>query len=298
MVGSRLVYTAEESRHWASNISFARIKFVKFERRFLMRRILIVIGTLVMGALALVYSLTPPIIIHFSEAEMQRMIAQRIPYEVRSSGVDIKVTNVALTLGDDNKAGVVAIFDAAGLTLEGDGRVDVRSDIHYEKGQFFLGDIKKENIQFNWSENSVATLSEFGESLKNLLNRETEEAAQGNNSERKEVLDKVNVYAQAKLEEDAGKALDAFLGRVPVYDLNKNFGMMKLAAFAMDDVVISSEGVTAHLSVQSFILRVASIVLTFLAFAVVWVIQWKPAFVWSTFKKQVLDNEDKIRRIP
>lgn len=262
-----------------------------------MKRILFYFGTVIFGALALVYFLTPPITVSFSEAEMQERLKQHIPYEVEKNFTRILVKDAKVTLFDGNKIGIVSKFDAAGVTLEGQGVANVRSGIRYEDGKFYLSDIQKENIEFVWSENSNDTISEVSQTVKNLLIRETQEAEQGEDKERKAGAKKLNSYVEDQLSVDANDYLNAFLGSVPVYDLNAKDMGMKAVALALDSVEISSQGVTAYLSVQTFIVRVAGIVFTFLMFALFFgngmLIRLGISWGWKALK----DDDDKVRRI-
>jgi hypothetical protein len=262
-----------------------------------MKRFLIIFGGVVLGALALIYLLVPPINVTFSKEEMQERIAAHIPYEVETGLARILFREADVTLNDDNTVGVIAKFDAAGFTLEGDGVGDVRSSIRYNDGRFYLADISKENIQFNFSKNSNDTIGEVGQTMKNLLKRETDEAEQGTDAARKEKMRGVNTFVEERLQKEAEEKLNVFLGSVPIYDLNRQDVGMKAVALALEDVVISSKGVIARLSVQTFIARVAAIVLSFLCVAIFFghgiLIKLGLHFGY----KALVADEEKVRRI-
>lgn len=260
------------------------------------KRILFYFGAMVLGLLALVYFLTPPITVSFSEAEMQKNLKHHIPYKIEQSATRILVKDAKVTLFDDNTIGVVSNFDATGVTLEGQGVANLRSGVRYKDGKFYLSDIQKEDVKFVWSENSQDTIGEVGQALTNLLQRETQEAEQGEDQERKDTVKKLNAYVEDQLRVDANKYLNSFLSSVPVYDLNEKDMGMKAVALALNRVEISSQGVTAHLSVQTFIARVAAIVFSLLMFALIFGhgILIRLGISWGL---KALKDDENVRRI-
>lgn len=233
----------------------------------MLRRILIYLLTFSLAILGLAYIFAPPQIIEITEAQIAEGLADNLPYEV-DNGVLVTVRSATAQLSDANKIIVSAQFEATGFTLEGSGTANVDSAIRYEKGRFYLSELKHDNVTFEFSENSDSTISDVRSTLEGILQRETEEATSSADQERIERLTGANEYFETTLREDAINLLDSVLGSFPVYDLNDADGRLKLAALALDDVEITSEKVRVTLSLQTLIKTVAGILGTFLLLVV------------------------------
>lgn len=233
-----------------------------------MRRILILILLIVLAALVAAFLFVPPQIVEINEAQIEQGLEENLPYRVDKGAVSVTVQDATVQLSDEGKIVLAAQFDASGLTLEGIGSATINSAIRYDDGKFYLSDLKHENIDFQFSENSNDTISEVRSALEGILRRETEEANASKDDDRVDQLAKANEYYETRLQTDAVNALDEFLGSFPVYNLNRSGGSMRIAALALDDVEITSEKVLVRLSLQTLIMRLAAIVGTFLLFAI------------------------------
>ena len=234
----------------------------------MIRKTSILVLSLVLAVLVGAFILAPPQIVEINEAQIEQGLEENLPYRVDRGAVLVTVQDATVQLSDEGKIVLNAQFDAAGLTLEGIGSATITSAIRYDDGKFYLSDLKHENIDFQFSENSSDTISDVKSALEGILRRETDEATAGEDDERVDQLAKANEYYEKRLKTDAIDALDKFLGSFPVYNLNQAGGRMRIAALALDDVEITSEKVLVSLSLQTLIIRLTAIVGTFLLFAI------------------------------
>ena len=214
------------------------------------------------------FFLVPPQIVEINVAQIEKGLEGNLPYHVDKGLISVTVQGATVQLSDEGKIVLDAQFDATGLTLEGIGSATINSVIRYDDGRFYLSDLKHENIDFQFSENSNDTISDVKSALEGILRRETDEATASEDDERVDQLAKANEYYEKRLKTNAIDALDNFLGTFPVYNLNQAGGRMRIAALALDDVEITSDKVLVSLSLQTLIIRLAAIVGTFLLFAI------------------------------
>ena len=230
----------------------------------MLRRILVYFLTFSLAALGLAFVLVPPYIVEITEAQIAEGLDENLPYEV-NNGVLVNVRSATVQLSNENKIVLEAQFDARGLTLEGKGTANVASSLRYENGEFYLSDLKHDNVVFAFSENSESTISDVRSTLEGILRRETEEADSSGDNDRIGRLTEANEYYETALREDALNLLDSVLGSFPVYDLNQvNDSRFRLAALALDDVEITSQKILVTLSVQRLLISLAGILGTFL----------------------------------
>lgn len=235
-----------------------------------MRRVLKIILLLALGLLCLAYLFVPAKTFEFSQAEVEEAVMNKLPYEISKGFVTITVRAAELEFRKDNKVGVEASFEAKGLTLEGEGQATIQTGIRYDNGSFYLSDLAKENIHFEFSENSKGTISDVKSTIANILQREQDEAAVSGDADKAESVEGVKEYASKKLQSDAEEALESFLKSIPIYSLRNQGGKLWLAALALEDVKISEGNVTAVLSFQILIARAAGAV--FSCFLIVFVV--------------------------
>ncbi len=226
-----------------------------------MRKFAIYTCVLLLAMLALAYVFAPPYQATFTQAQIEAEIAKQLPKDIDKALTKIHVKEGVVDLRDDNKVAIATRFDVQGFTLEGTGTVDVVTRIRYESGAFYLTDLRKENLQFTFSDNSKDTLGDVKSAFDRILKRETEEAGDKGDEQRQKTAAKVSNYVQTQLRSDANAALDSFLKSVPIYSLNNQGGVMRIAALALKDVTITDDTVTATLTFQTFIQRIAGGVL-------------------------------------
>lgn len=256
-----------------------------------MRKFAIYTCLALLALLTLAYVFAPPYQVSFTQAQIEAEIAKQLPKDINKALTKIHVKDGTVDLRDDNKVAIATHFDVEGFTLEGEGTVDVVTRIRYDRGSFFLADLRKENLQFTFSENSKDTLGDVKSAFDKILKRETAEAEDTGNTQRQETANKVSTYVQTQLRDDANAALDSFLTSVPIYSLNRQGGAMQVAALALQDVSITDETVTATLSFQTFIQRIAGGVLIalFLIFTQFWQLF---AFFKGTAKARADEGRD------
>lgn len=222
-----------------------------------MRKFAIYTCLTVLALLAAAYIFAPPYKATFTQTQIEAELAKQLPKQINKALTETTVTEGIVDLRDNNKVAIKAAFDVRGFTLEGTGSADVTTGIRYEGGRFYLSDLRKENIAFTFSDNSKNTLGDVKSAFDKILKRETNEAEESGNEQRQETAKKVTDYVQTQLRTDANAALDTFLGSVPVYSLNGKGGVIEIAALALKDVSITDETVTATLTFQTFIQRIA-----------------------------------------
>ena len=235
---------------------------------YFMRKFAIYTCLILLALLAAAYVFAPPFKATFTQAQIEAELAKQLPKQINTALTKINVTKGTVDLRDNNKVAIKAAFDVRGFTLEGVGSADVITGIRYDAGRFFLSDLRKENISFTFSDNSKDTIGDVKSAFNKILTRETEEAENSDNEARKATAIKVSAYVQTQLRSDANAALDTFLGSVPVYSLNGQGGAMQIAALALKDVSITDDTITATLSFQTFIQRIAGGVFVVLFFLV------------------------------
>lgn len=214
-------------------------------------------------SLVAAYVFVPPITIEIQKSQLDREIAERLPYEVDRLIGTVTVNEATVQLGADGKMALQAEFEAKGVTLEGTGTATVLSSVRYGRGKFYLSDLTRDNIEFTLSENSNKNIAETRSFIDNVLNREIEEAEAGDDVGRIADLNAKDSYLKTGLEQDALNVLDEFIANFPVYDLNQSGdGLAYIAmAMAMDDVEIAEDKIVATLSLQTFFKRLAVAVL-------------------------------------
>ncbi len=227
-----------------------------------MWRVIKNIALLLLGILGLLYLFLPVKVIEFSQQDVDKAIKSQIPYVIEAGIARITVHAAALKLRQENVMYVSTSFEASAITLEGEGDSNFESGIRYQNGNFYLADLSKEDIRFRFSSNSVETLADVRSTLEGLLNREEAEAAENRDIQRANSVNRVREYAESQLRQDTEEALDSFLKGIPIYSLNSQGHWLKLAALALDDVVISEGKVTVTLSFQTFIFRIVLAVLS------------------------------------
>lgn len=255
-----------------------------------MRKLAIYSCLTLLALLAAAYLFAPPFKATFTQAQIEAEIAKQLPKEIHRALTSINVTKGTVDLRDNNKVAIKADFDVRGVTLEGAGSADVITGIRYDAGRFFLSDLRKENITFTFSDNSKDTLNDVKSAFDKILKRETEEAENSGNETRKEKAKKVTAYVQNQLRTDANAALDTFLNSVPVYSLNGQGGAMQIAALALKDVSITDDTITATLTFQTFIQRIAGGVIIVLFFLITQF--WQFFGIFKTAQK-LKDNEGR-----
>ena len=139
-----------------------------------LRRILIYAFGVGFVLLGLAYLFVPPITLEITENELQDQISAALPKTVTKAGTTIVVDQARMSLAENNKIGIQAAFRAKGYTLEGIGTADVSSRLRYHFGKFYLTDLSHEQVSFTFSQNSRDTISDVRDTLKNILQRETE----------------------------------------------------------------------------------------------------------------------------
>ena len=238
------------------------------QESILKRRISIVGLSIALAALVLAYIFLPPKIIEITEAQLAQGLEDNLPYQVKDTAL-VTVRAATAQLSDENKIIVTAQFDAAGFTLEGTGTAKVNSAIRYDKGSFYLSDLRHDDIRFEFSENSNETISDVSSAIEGLLRRETEEAASSNDANRIGKIAATKKYVETQLRTDAVDVLDHTLASFPVYNLNRAEGNLKLAALALDNFEVSAKKILVTLSFQRLIKTLAGIVGTFLLIVVI-----------------------------
>ncbi|MCG3268761.1 hypothetical protein [Yoonia sp. I 8.24] len=203
------------------------------------------------------YIFGPSKVIEISPDQIDQALKENIPYEVDSLATTVTVHEAKVYLTDNGQIQLHAQFEARGFTLEGIGSAQVNSAVRYERGKFYLTDLKRDHIQFELSENSTETVSDVRATLDGILRRETEEANESGDPERIAAIERRRNYIETEMEADALAALDTFLGTFPVYNLQRAGGALTLAALAIDTVEITHDKIFVTLSLQTLILRVA-----------------------------------------
>lgn len=233
-----------------------------------MRKFAIYTCLTLLAILAAAYVFAPPYKATFTQAQIESELAKQLPKQINKALTSINITEGIVDLHSNNKVAIKAAFDVRGFTLEGTGSADVTTGIRYDGGRFYLSDLRKENIEFTFSDNSKDTLGDVKSAFDKILKRETDEAEESDNAKRKETAKKVTTYVQTQLRADANAALDTFLGSVPVYSLNGQGGVMEIAALALKDVSITDDTITATLTFQTLIQRIAGGVFVVLFFLI------------------------------
>ena len=230
----------------------------------MVKRVLTIVLSIMLVVLLAAFLFVPPQIVEISETQISEALEENLPYSVNKWGAQVTVHDAKVQLSNQNKIIVDAWFGAAGATLEGVGVAAVNSSISYDDGRFYLSDLKHEDIKFEFSENSRETISDVRSTLEGILRREAEEANESGEGARIDELAQANEYYETKLQTDAIDVLDDFLGSFPVYNLERAGGSLRLAALALDDVQVTSDKILVTLSLQTLIVRLTSIVGSFL----------------------------------
>ncbi len=233
-----------------------------------MRRFFIYLLLLVVGILGALYLFLPVKTVEFSQQEIDQIVASELPHTIETLAGTITIRTATLELRKGDQLKIQTSFDVRGLTLEGEGYANFASGIRYKNGNFYLSDLTKEDIQFEFSQNSAETISDIRSTIEGIIEREEEEAKSGD-VETAQNVRRVNEYITTQLQNDAEEALDRFLKSIPVYSLNNQGGTLKLAALALEDVSISESKVTATLSFQRLLVRVIVATLSALLFGLI-----------------------------
>jgi hypothetical protein len=226
-----------------------------------MRKLIFYILSLSFLSLVVAYIFLPPKHVVFSEQEIKAKIAQSLPYELDESIPRIVVNTADIELRNDDKVDIKTAFDATGATLEGHGTANISSSVLYDKGRFYLSDIRREDVDFQLSQNSNETISDVTSTIRNILERETEEANSSGDPDRIKKMQDANNYVETKLKTDLLERLDHTLRTIPIYNISNQGNWLSLAALSMESVVITDNQVTAILSFQIAIRRIGSGVL-------------------------------------
>ena len=257
-----------------------------------MRKFAIYTCLTLLAILAAAFVFEPPYKATFTQAQIEAELAKQLPKQISKALTSINITKGIVDLRDNDKVAIKAAFDVRSFTLEGTGSADVTTGIRYDGGRFYLSDLRNENIKFTFSDNSKDTLGDVKSAFDKILKRETKKAEEPDNAQRKETAKKVTTYVQTQLRTDANSALDTFLGSAPVYSLNGQGGVMEIAALALRDVSITDNTITATLTFQTFIQRIAGGVFVVLFFLITQF--WQ---VFGLFKSAQKAKDDEGRSI-
>ena len=178
------------------------------------------ITLLALGILGLLFIFLPVKVIEFTQQDVDNAIKSKIPYVIEEGIARIIVHSATLSLRQGNVVNVNTSFEASAITLEGEGDSNFESGIRYKNGSFYLSDLSKEGIRFEFSSNSAETIDDVRSTLEGLLNREEAEAADNRDIQRANSVNRVREYAENQLKQDAEETLDKFLKGIPIYSLN------------------------------------------------------------------------------
>jgi len=180
-------------------------------------------------------------------------------------------------------------FSAKALSLEGQGTAQIDTSVRFEAGQFYLTDLRHDDIAFVYSEESSEKLETFGAAIERNLRDSLADATESGDPDRITGAATANAYYETQLRNDAIAVLDDFLKDLPVYDLRKAGGMLYVAGLALDDFQVSADGIAVHLSAQTLVRNLAIYVLPILALL---------SFVVGPFIQRAIDESGSVEPTP
>ena len=177
----------------------------------------------------------PDITVTIPETKVAEVIETQVPMEIKKNGVDAVINEASVDFLDTNKLRISAEFTADGYGVAGDGNLVASSGLTYRGGNFYLSDIKVEEIAFDPNKESAETISDATSVTKTLFNAARDKFLVGEDGDAgpanrltEKALKWVKVEAMTKLNTE--------LTKIPVYSLNDKGMKMNMAKAALKDI--------------------------------------------------------------
>ncbi len=209
-------------------------------------------GLVTLAAIALVF--IPDIEVVIPEEKVRAAIEDRIPLRTEADEFAFEVRDAEVEFYDNNNKGGISIrteVRLSGLGLAGKGTANTSTSVRYEKGAFYLSDLRLDDLEIEPTLASRAKIAALKKAFQAFLDDVEADIALDD-------PDAADAFAEFRklFVPVVRTALDENLGKIPVYRL-RGSAAKNAARLVLKDVTFRDREAVAILSPTEAILKIA-----------------------------------------
>ena len=188
-------------------------------------------------------------VVEISEEQVRDELDGRIPIIASKLGAKVKIINALVDFKHDGSIDIEAGFESSGYGVTGEGALVVNSRVVYQKGDFYLTDVKVR--EFEHAFHDKEQVDNIKKAAKGILKKFASKLTVDDDMGSREAIDKLSKKYTPLIKEKVVGGLKEKLVATPIYSLKGKGLKYDIAAAALQKIEIQENGFKVYLSVST-----------------------------------------------
>lgn len=188
-------------------------------------------------------------VVEISEAQVRGELAGRMPITASKLGAKVKILDAQVDFKHDGSIDIEAEFESSGYGVSGEGALVVNSRVVYQKGDFYLTDVKVHDFRHAFHDQEQ--VNNIKKAAKGIFKKFATKLTVEGDAESKEAIEELGKKYTPIIKEKVVEGLREQLVTTPIYSLKGKGLKYDIAAAALKKIEFHENGFKVYLNISA-----------------------------------------------